>query len=97
MLLLHPDWTGVTHCYYAASLSHLQLVQNAAARLLTETKKYTSTSPVLASLHWLPVKFRIKYKMLLFVLKGLNWLAHSCISELLQLHISSNPLGSVQR
>ncbi len=39
------------------SLSRLQLVQNAAARFLTGTKKREPLTPVLASLHWLPVKF----------------------------------------
>lgn len=56
-------------------LSRLQLVQNAAARLLTGTRKYESVSPVLASLHWLPVEFRVQYKVLLMVFKGLHGLA----------------------
>ncbi len=55
--------------------SHLQLVQNAAARLLT--------SPVLISLHWLPVKHRMHFKTLLFVYKGLHGLAPSYISDIL--------------
>ena len=46
-------------------IRRLQLVQNAAARLLTGTKKREHISPVLASLHWLPVKFRIDFKILL--------------------------------
>ncbi|KAF7641688.1 hypothetical protein LDENG_00274780, partial [Lucifuga dentata] len=33
----------------------LQLVQNAAARILTKTRKFDHITPVLASLHWLPV------------------------------------------
>lgn len=53
-------------------LSRLQLVQNAAARLLTGTRKYESVSPVLASLHWLPVEFRVENLM---VFKGLHGLA----------------------
>ena len=52
------------------SLRRLQLVQNAAARLLTGTKKREHISPVLASLHWLPVRFRIDFKILMFVLKS---------------------------
>ena len=51
------------------SLRRLQLVQNAAARLLTGTKKREHISPVLASLHWLPVRFRIDFKILMFVFK----------------------------
>ncbi|KAI3356625.1 hypothetical protein L3Q82_017840 [Scortum barcoo] len=43
-------------------LKTLQLVQNAAAQVLTRTRKRDHITPVLASLHWLPVKFRIKLK-----------------------------------
>ncbi|MBN3304552.1 ZP3 protein, partial [Amia calva] len=45
----------------------MQLVQNADARLLTGTKKHSSITPVLASLHWLPDDFRVQYKVLLMV------------------------------
>ena len=41
------------------SIKTLQLVQNAAARVLTKTKKRDHISPILASLHWLPVKSKI--------------------------------------
>ena len=60
------------------------MVQNAAARLLTGTKKRDHITPVLASLHWLPVRFRINFKMLLFVYKALNGLAPAYITNLLK-------------
>ncbi len=41
-------------------------LQNSAARLLTGTKKDHIT-PVLISLHWLPIRYRIQYKVLLYV------------------------------
>lgn len=50
------------------SLSRLQLFQNAAARLLTGTRKREHITPILAALHWLPVKYRIQYKVALTVL-----------------------------
>ena len=46
-------------------LNKLQKVQNSAARLLNGTKKYDHITPVLKKLHWLPVKSRIDYKILL--------------------------------
>lgn len=67
------------------SLSHLQLVQNAAARFLTSTSRRAHITPVLATLHWLPVRFRIDFKILLFVFKALNGLAPEYLSELLTL------------
>ncbi|XDV44073.1 hypothetical protein PO909_012422 [Leuciscus waleckii] len=41
---------------YKSLIIKLQLVQNAAARVLTRTRKYDHISPVLSTLHWLPIK-----------------------------------------
>ncbi|KAF7708165.1 hypothetical protein HF521_017222, partial [Silurus meridionalis] len=41
----------------ASLINKLQLVQNAAARVLTRSRKYDHITPILSSLHWLPVKF----------------------------------------
>ncbi len=49
----------------ASSINKLQIVQNAAARVLTRSRKYDHITPILQSLHWLPSKFRISYKLLL--------------------------------
>ena len=38
-----------------STLKGLQLIQNAAARILTRTRRFEHISPALASLHWLPV------------------------------------------
>ena len=40
----------------------LQVAQNAAARLLTGVRKHHNISPILAKLHWLPIRFRISFK-----------------------------------
>ena len=48
----------------AKSLNSLQLVQNAAARVLTGARRGDHITPSLASLHWLPVKYRIEFKIL---------------------------------
>ena len=39
------------------------------ARIVSGTKKYEHIVPVLISLHWLPVKARIEYKILLITYK----------------------------
>lgn len=44
------------------------LMQNAAPRLVTNTNR-AHISPILTSLLWVPVQFRIQYKVLLCVLK----------------------------
>uniref|UniRef100_A0A671UFZ1 Reverse transcriptase domain-containing protein n=1 Tax=Sparus aurata TaxID=8175 RepID=A0A671UFZ1_SPAAU len=71
-----------------------RLVQNAAARLLTGTRKNEHISPILASLHWLPIQFRIHFKILLFAFKSLNGLALPYLSELLHPYVPACSLRS---
>lgn len=75
-------------------LGRLQLVQNAAARLLTNTPRRDHITPVLSLLHWLPVRFRIDFKLLLFVFKALNGLAPLYITEMLSFPTRSRSLRS---
>ncbi len=55
-----------------ASLINKLQIQNAVARVLTRSRKYDHITPILQSLHWLPIKFRISYKLLLLTYKALN-------------------------
>ena len=64
-------------------IAKLQRLQNSAARIVTRTRKYEHITPVLIKLHWLPIKFRIQFKVLLLVYKALNGLAPKYIKELL--------------
>ncbi len=75
----------------ARLINKLQLVQNAASRVLTRTRKYDHISPVLSTLHWLPIKHHIDFKILLITYKALNGLAPQYLSELL-LHYSPSRL-----
>ena len=65
-------------------LNKLQLVQNNAAKMVTQTKKYDHVTPLLYKLHWLPMQYRIDYKIILLCFKALNNLAPVYISELLE-------------
>ncbi len=67
----------------ARLINKLQMVQNAAARVLSRTRKYEHISPVLSTMHWLPIKHRIDFKILLITYKALNGLAPQYLSELL--------------
>ena len=77
------------------STRSLQLVQNSAARLLTKTSRYCHITPVLASLHWLPIQARADFKVLLLTYKALNGLAPSYLTELLFPYIPPRPLRSL--
>ncbi len=78
----------------ARLINKLQMVQNAAARVLTRTRKYDHISPVLSTLHWLPTKHRIDFKILLITYKALNGLAPQYLSELLSHYSPPRPLRS---
>ena len=64
-------------------LKKLQLLQNAAARMIVKAPKHCHITPVLCDLHWLPVRMRIQYKILLTVFKALNGLAPAYLEQLL--------------
>ncbi len=67
----------------ASSINKLHVVQNVVARVLTRSRKYDHITPILQSLHWLPIKFRISYKILLLTYKALNGLAPAYLISLL--------------
>ena len=52
-------------------LNRLQGVQNCLARVVTRSPRFSRTTPLLKSLHWLPVCFRIKFKICLVTYKVL--------------------------
>src|SRR5208282_2901232 len=52
-----------------ANITKLQCVQNTLARVVTNTRRAEHIHPVLASLHWLPVNYRIDYKVATLVYK----------------------------
>uniref|UniRef100_A0A8C1ETF6 Reverse transcriptase domain-containing protein n=1 Tax=Cyprinus carpio carpio TaxID=630221 RepID=A0A8C1ETF6_CYPCA len=78
----------------ASSINKLQVVQNAAARVLTRSRKYDHITPILQSLHWLPINFRISYKILLLTYKALNGLAPAYLTSLLPRYNPSRSLRS---
>ncbi len=67
----------------ARLINKQQMVQNAAARVLTRTRNYDHISLVMSTLHWLPIKHRIEFQILLITYKALNGLAPQYLSELL--------------
>ena len=64
-------------------LSRLQRVQNAAAKVVFNLGKFDHVTPALRQLHWLPVRYRIDFKVLVIVFKSLHNLAPLYISEMM--------------
>jgi hypothetical protein len=80
-----------------SDLRKLQAIQNSAARLVTRTRKYEHITPILQSLHWLPIKERIEYKLNLLTYKAVNQKAPSYISELVTPYTTSRGLRSLKQ
>lgn len=78
-------------------LSKLQRLQNSAARLVCLTKRRDHITPILQELHWLPVKERVNFKILLLTYKSLHGLAPRYINDLLIPHTSSRNLRSLSQ
>ena len=54
------------------NLRKLQCIQNSAARIVSNTSRYTSITPVLKKLHWLPVEQCTVFKTATLVYKYLH-------------------------
>ena len=60
-------------------------IQNSAARLITDTPRYSHINPVLLALHWLLVKFRICYKIAVISFKAIYNLGPAYLSNLINI------------
>ncbi len=81
------DYCNVLYtCLNKSSMDRLQVVQNAAARLLTRTSRRLHITPVLKALHWLPIGFRVHFKILVITYRALHGQAPSYIQDLLHAH-----------
>lgn len=83
--------TNYIHCnknepnHEELAIKSLQLIQNAPAIVLMNITKRYHIFSVLRSLQWLPIKSRIKFRMLLLTYKALNdhGLSYICESDTL--------------
>lgn len=83
-LYFKPTWLLQCTFYWPPKNTEcLQLLQNSEAQLLTRTKRREHIRPVLTALQWLPVTFRINFKVLLLIYKALNGLGLSYIANYL--------------
>ena len=78
----------------ARQLNRLQRILNNAARLVTLCAYDSHISDICCQLHWLPIKQRIDFKILLLTWKALNDSAPCYIQELLRPYNPSRTLRS---
>ena len=78
-------------------LKKLQYVQNTAARIVTQTRKFEHITPVLFDRHWFPLSYRIVFKIFLLVFKLLNNLSPNYLAGRLSYQSHSRNLRSASK
>ena len=89
----HPsnDCKSVLTGLSSEELSRLQQIQNSAARLVFKKSRLDYTTPLLLELHWLPVKYRIEYKIATFAFHHFNSTLPPYLNTYLPLSPPTNP------
>jgi hypothetical protein len=72
----------------------LQRVQNSMARAVTNSRRKDHVKGVLASLHWLPIEYRVQFKIAATMFKVLTTKELSYLSVFIRLHTPSRHLRS---
>ena len=67
----------------ACLTNKLQSIQNAAAKLICGINRWDHVPAPLEQLHWLPVEYRVQFKVLLLVYKSINNKGPEYLKELL--------------
>ena len=75
-------------------LTKLQHVLNCLARVVTKSPPFTHSVPLLRSLHWLPVKYRVHFKICLLTYKALHEEQPVYLGALIATSLSSRSLRS---
>ncbi len=88
------DWTTAMFFWldFHQTVKPLQMIQNAAARLVFSEPKRAHVTPLFVSLHWLPVAPRIQFKTLMLAYKTTTGSAPSHFHSLFQIYIPSRSL-----
>ena len=67
-------------------LNRLQRIQNITARIVTRSPKHDHIPPVLEQLHWLPVRMRVLYKLLVLTYQALEGKGPSYLQDIIELY-----------
>ena len=96
MIFSHLDYcNSVLYGLKQKDLQKLRKVQNSSVRFIynKQIRKWDHCTPFLKKAHFLPVEFRISFKIALLVFKCINNLAPPYLQELLHLRVpKSNTL-----
>ena len=75
---------SVLHNLPSCEIKKIQRVQNTAARLINRRSKFCHITRLLKELHWLPVTYRIQFKILVIACKVLHGMAPAYLEDLVR-------------
>ncbi|KAG5845395.1 hypothetical protein ANANG_G00138520 [Anguilla anguilla] len=78
----------------ASATRPLQLIQNAAARLVYNLPRDSHVTPLLISLHWLPVQARIRFKTLVLAFQAVKGSAPGYLQKMIRPYKPARSLRS---
>ena len=76
------------------NFARLQRLQNTAARLIMRVPKYSNITPVLKELHWMPVRERVCFKIMLLVHRAVNCRGPVYLRDLICIYTPTKALRS---
>ena len=76
------------------SLYRLQKIQNTAARILARLPRFYHISATLVDLHWLPIRYRITFKMCILTYQAYHRTAPSYLCDLIVPYFNTRSLRS---
>ena len=85
---------SVLHGTSAKNLDRLQRVQNSLARCVCRAKWSDSATALRKSLHWLPIRARMKYKLAVVTCNARHSGGPACLSELIRDEVKCRTLRS---
>src|SRR5258706_7222620 len=80
-----------------SNIKKLQRVQNSLARIVVGSRRRDHITPVLADLHWLPVQYRVQYKLALIAFKVLTTQQPQYLHDHIRLYQPVRSLRSCSR
>ena len=85
LVLSHLDYSNaLLFGLPESTIRPMQNIQNSAARLILGLSKFEHITPALQQLHWLPIRYRIQFKIMTIVYKAVHNVAPEYICDLIE-------------
>ena len=92
LVISHLDYANALYSGLPdIDIKKLQRIQDIAAKIVTQSGKYDSSTAARKALHWLPIQQRIDFKVCTLVFRSLHGMAPGYLADLLKPEQSRKP------